>query len=104
MFRRLISAALWWALAGFAIPVLLLAVDYLGRRLDLWTPSTHNVFTSAMLVLWPTSLTMMATEGATTASKVYLFLIAAGSNGVLYGVVGSILQSLVGAVYHRVHS
>jgi hypothetical protein len=96
MLSRLAKPALVWGGIGLLMPLITVLVNYLWSHFHL-SAASHHVFEEFVLLIWPTSLTMMATENATAWETTYLFLLAALANAIIYVLVGLPLQFLTQA-------
>jgi hypothetical protein len=73
--------------AGFLIPCLLYLVIFLGHV------KVQGVWDWILLIPWPTSVLLMSAEaGGGAVGKVIAFVISAGANMVVYGLLGSLVS------------
>jgi hypothetical protein len=76
---------------GLGVAIILLVAGKAAVCSNLVMPVGYYVFW-LKLVMWPSSLWLMATEGAEGTAWAYLLLlISMCANGLLYGLVGSVL-------------
>lgn len=71
---------------GFLIPCLLYLVILLGNV------KVEGVWEWILLIPWPTSVFLMSAEAGGSGGEVIAFLISAGANVVVYGLLGAIVS------------
>jgi hypothetical protein len=73
--------------AGFLVPCILLTVISLGDV------KVEGVWSWSLLIPWPTFLFLMSAEaGGGTLGQIIAFIISAGANVVVYGLVGLVVS------------
>jgi hypothetical protein len=72
--------------AGFLVPCILFTVIFLGDV------KVQGAWDWILLIPWPTSILLMLAEGGGTLGQIIAFIISAGTNVVVYGLVGLVVS------------